>query len=160
MHGMKVLFSEMDDVASIDPMEDSADWLNQKGDVVGNTLQQIAASNLIPERLESSSENADTSLLVDQAALEKPQERQRAAALENISKGLRQSNLEQHVGSFSDPLSEEYHGNKQKAELQLIETKGEMKMSDLQPLTAFSESSRIDSSIETNAQFLIVERKN
>nr|XP_009795104.1 PREDICTED: formin-like protein 18 isoform X1 [Nicotiana sylvestris]XP_016480369.1 PREDICTED: formin-like protein 18 [Nicotiana tabacum] len=119
----EVLFSEMDDVASIDPMEDSADWLNQKGDVVGNTLQQIAASNLIPERLESSSENADTSLLVDQAALEKPQERQRATALENISKGLRQSTLEQQVGSFSDPSSEEYHGNKQKAELQLIETK-------------------------------------
>lgn len=148
MHGTKVLFSDMDAAASVVPDDlscfekkdglpveafanirkiiNSANWLNQKGDASSSILPQITGSNLIQEKLESLAQIIATSKLIDQASLEKPQESQEPAALENNAKGLTQSTLEEQVGSSS----EVYRSNKQEAVEQLVETKGEMKMSD------------------------------
>ncbi|MCD7458544.1 hypothetical protein HAX54_038557 [Datura stramonium] len=137
----EVLFSEMDaaaSVVSVDlscfekkdglPVEaiakgqeiiNGADWLNQKGAAGSNMLQQITESNLILEKLEFLPETKATSKLIDQATLEKPQDRQEPAALENNAKGVTQSTLEQQVGSSS----EAYRTNKQEAAFQLLETK-------------------------------------
>ncbi|XP_055802618.1 formin-like protein 13 isoform X2 [Solanum dulcamara] len=136
----EVLFSEMDAAAAVVPVEsscfkkdglpveafakvweiiNSADWLNQKDDAASSILQQITGSNLILEKLESPPEKITTSKIIDQASLEKPQERQEPAALENNAKGLTQPTLEQQVGSSSKA----YHSNKQEAVFQLVETK-------------------------------------
>ncbi|XP_027769468.1 formin-like protein 18 isoform X5 [Solanum pennellii] len=138
----EVLFSDMDVAASVVPVDlsffdkkdglpeeafakvqeiiNSADWLNQKGDAASNLLEQITESNLIPEKLGSPPDTIATTKLIDQATLENPQERQELAALENNTKGLAQSTLEQQVGSSS----EAYRSNKREAVFQLVETKG------------------------------------
>ncbi|CAN4094632.1 unnamed protein product [Withania somnifera] len=137
---VEILFSQMDAAASVVPVDlscfekkdglpmeafakvheiiNSADWLNQKGDPAGNILQQVTESNLILENLESPSETIATSELIDQASLEKPNERQEPAALENNAKGLTQSTLEQQDGSSSRA-----YRSKQESVFQLVGTK-------------------------------------
>ncbi|KAF8407252.1 hypothetical protein HHK36_006379 [Tetracentron sinense] len=113
----EVLFSEMDAAASLItvdmpgveekeglPMEafakvqeifSTVDWLDPKTDAALNVIQQITASNILQEKLETGSlQNAETSVVLQELSHEKLQEKLKPKASENNVKSSISMSLE------------------------------------------------------------------